>query len=75
MKERIFNEYYKFRLAQMGVKLLGHRNNIYYGKNKEGTWFFYLVCEFSVIPLKECEDKLKALFVFNVLLNKNATNA
>ncbi len=71
MKERILNEYYKFRLAQKGIKLLGHRKNIYYGVNEDGKWFFYLVCDFSMIPLKECEDKLKALFVYNVLLSKN----
>lgn len=70
MKERILREYYKFRMAQSGVKLLGNRKNIYYGINADGKWFFYLVSDFSIILLKECENKLKALFVYNVLLSK-----
>ena len=49
---------------------MGNRKNIYYGINADDKWFFYLVSDFSIIPLKECENKLNALFVYNVLLSK-----
>ena len=70
--ERIFDLYYKFRLAQKGVKLCGKRGKLIYGVDTEGKWYFYYVYDFTVIFVKKCEDKLKALFIYNILLNKDA---
>lgn len=70
MKERIINEYFKFKLARKGIKLLGHRGTLYYGVDKDDWWYFYMAYGLTLIPIKECEDKLDALFAYNVLLNK-----
>jgi hypothetical protein len=70
IKERILNEYYRFKLAQDGIKLQGHSDYLYYGNDKNGFWYIYICNGFTVIQLKRCATKLHTAFVYHVLLSK-----
>lgn len=60
-------KYYRVRLALLGYKYVGKRNNIVYGRTVDGVWCFWFKYGLRLCEVAKYDTREEAEFALRVL--------